>query len=328
MTDGARVDVDEYEKDSARDFALWKAPSRGSLVGHGIGPGRPGWHLECSVMAMAAWARRWIWHAGGEDLMFPHHENEIAQSEALTGKNFRALLDACAVFAGRGREDGEECGQLLYATGFDPERIQAVFHPLFAHVGSLSQSAQLYVGWVATGCSLGGKVAKLSPAAHRGELPGGRGCRVAEVGRGHIRADAGRARRRPEYRAGAGAIFEMVRAANVAMDGGQMRKTNALPFLTVLGQFDEIFAVLHDDDAAKMRGILEWAKASDARTSRGGSGGCGLLGTFGRVVAAYRENGAGAQGQGLSALRQTARGTRRRRHRRRDHQRRHTLERK
>jgi cysteinyl-tRNA synthetase len=58
------------------------------------------------------------------------------------------------------------------------------------------------------------------------------------------------------------AIFEMVRAANVAMDGGQMRKTNALPFLTVLGQFDEIFAVLHDDDAAKMRSILEWAKAS------------------------------------------------------------------
>jgi cysteinyl-tRNA synthetase len=58
------------------------------------------------------------------------------------------------------------------------------------------------------------------------------------------------------------AIFEMVRAANVAMDGGRMRKNNTVPFLTVLGQFDEIFAVLHDDDAAKMRGTIEWAKAS------------------------------------------------------------------
>jgi len=59
-----------------------------------------------------------------------------------------------------------------------------------------------------------------------------------------------------------GAIFEMVRAANVAMDGGQMRKANLQPFLTVLSQFDEIFAVLHDDDAAKVQGILEWAKAA------------------------------------------------------------------
>src|SRR5579863_5191904 len=89
MEDGARVDVDEYEKDSARDFALWKAPKPGETSWETvIGPGRPGWHIECSVMAMEELGETFDLHAGGEDLIFPHHENEIAQSEALTGEPF------------------------------------------------------------------------------------------------------------------------------------------------------------------------------------------------------------------------------------------------
>src|ERR1700704_3160865 len=89
MNDGARVDVDEYEKDSARDFALWKAPKPGEASWDtSIGPGRPGWHIECSVMSMEQFGPSFDLHAGGEDLIFPHHENEIAQSEALTGKQF------------------------------------------------------------------------------------------------------------------------------------------------------------------------------------------------------------------------------------------------
>ncbi len=89
MLDGARVDVDEYDKDSARDFALWKAPKPGEASWDtAIGPGRPGWHLECSVMSMQELGETFDLHAGGEDLIFPHHENEIAQSESLTGKPF------------------------------------------------------------------------------------------------------------------------------------------------------------------------------------------------------------------------------------------------
>ncbi|MGA7318996.1 MAG: cysteine--tRNA ligase [Candidatus Sulfotelmatobacter sp.] len=89
MLDGARVDVDEYDKDSARDFALWKAPKPGEASWDtSIGPGRPGWHLECSVMSMAELGESFDVHAGGEDLIFPHHENEIAQSESFTGKPF------------------------------------------------------------------------------------------------------------------------------------------------------------------------------------------------------------------------------------------------
>jgi cysteinyl-tRNA synthetase len=89
MRDGARVDVDEYDKDSARDFALWKAPKPGEAFWEtSIGPGRPGWHLECSVMSMQELGESFDLHAGGEDLVFPHHENEIAQSESCTGKTF------------------------------------------------------------------------------------------------------------------------------------------------------------------------------------------------------------------------------------------------
>src|SRR5438309_1179445 len=89
MLDGARVDVDEYDKDSARDFALWKAPKPGEAAWDtAIGRGRPGWHLECSVMSMRELGESFDLHAGGEDLIFPHHENEIAQSESFTGKPF------------------------------------------------------------------------------------------------------------------------------------------------------------------------------------------------------------------------------------------------
>jgi cysteinyl-tRNA synthetase len=86
---GARVDMDTYEKDDARDFVLWKAPKDGEVFWETeIGPGRPGWHIECSVMAIEYLGATLDIHAGGIDLIFPHHENEIAQSEALTGKQF------------------------------------------------------------------------------------------------------------------------------------------------------------------------------------------------------------------------------------------------
>lgn len=88
---GARVKQDEYEKGEAHDFALWKAFSKeDGLVSWEteIGKGRPGWHIECSAMSMRHLGKTFDIHSGGEDLIFPHHENEIAQSEAATGKTF------------------------------------------------------------------------------------------------------------------------------------------------------------------------------------------------------------------------------------------------
>ncbi len=88
---GARVKVDEYGKEEARDFALWKAwdEEDGEVFWETeIGKGRPGWHIECSTMAMKYLGETIDIHSGGVDLIFPHHENEIAQSEAVTGKTF------------------------------------------------------------------------------------------------------------------------------------------------------------------------------------------------------------------------------------------------
>ena len=86
---GTRGDQDEYEKADARDFVLWKGPKPGEPFWETeLGPGRPGWHIECSVMATKYLGETFDIHAGGTDLVFPHHENEIAQAEALTGKPF------------------------------------------------------------------------------------------------------------------------------------------------------------------------------------------------------------------------------------------------
>lgn len=86
---GARVESDEYEKDDARDFALWKAERPGEPSWPSpFGPGRPGWHLECSAMSVKYLGETFDLHTGGVDNIFPHHENEIAQSEGASGKQF------------------------------------------------------------------------------------------------------------------------------------------------------------------------------------------------------------------------------------------------
>jgi cysteinyl-tRNA synthetase len=89
---GQRVASDEYDKESVADFALWKArvPEDGDVFwkSDSLGEGRPGWHIECSAMSMKALGETFDLHLGGEDLKFPHHEDEIAQSEGATGKPF------------------------------------------------------------------------------------------------------------------------------------------------------------------------------------------------------------------------------------------------
>ncbi len=85
-----RIDTDKYEKEDARDFALWKLVGEDEEPGWDapFGRGRPGWHIECSAMSMKYLGETFDIHAGGQDLQFPHHENEIAQSEGATGKLF------------------------------------------------------------------------------------------------------------------------------------------------------------------------------------------------------------------------------------------------
>src|SRR5215469_14258740 len=130
MEVGARVDVDEYEKDDARDFALWKARKEGEAYwDSSIGPGRPGWHIECSVMSMKYLGPSFDLHAGGEDLIFPHHENEIAQSEALSGQVFARFWMHVRFLLVEGKKMSKSLGNFytlrdLLLKGYKPSSIR------------------------------------------------------------------------------------------------------------------------------------------------------------------------------------------------------------
>ena len=123
---GARIDVDDYEKDDARDFVLWKAPKKGEPVWEtDLGPGRPGWHIECSAMAMALLGETFDIHCGGVDNIFPHHENEIAQSEGATGCEFARFWLHAEHLVVEGEKMAKRVGNFftlrdLMDKGFDP----------------------------------------------------------------------------------------------------------------------------------------------------------------------------------------------------------------
>ena len=132
---GARVATDRYEKESATDFALWKRaqPGDGALGAawdSPYGAGRPGWHIECSAMAMRYLGETLDIHCGGIDLMFPHHENEIAQSEGLTGRPFaRYWLHNAHLADASGEKMSKSTGNIatlrdLLAAGYDPSAIR------------------------------------------------------------------------------------------------------------------------------------------------------------------------------------------------------------
>jgi cysteinyl-tRNA synthetase len=262
MLDGARVDVDEYDKDSARDFALWKAPKPGEASWDTpIGPGRPGWHLECSVMSMAKLGESFDLHAGGEDLIFPHHENEIAQSESLTGKTFARFWFHARFLLVEGEKMSKSAGNFytlrdLVLKGYKPSSIRYLLtsvpyrHQLNFTVDGLKQAAvsverlrnfrqRLIAGAFSSGSSeqmhsLAGETAARMKAALEDDL-------------NTAQAQA--------------AIFELVRRANAAIDSGEIRQDDVPALLAVIDQFDCVFAALKDDDVSKMKQIVDWALA-------------------------------------------------------------------
>jgi len=129
---GARVKVDEYAKEEAQDFALWKAwtPEDGDVFWETeLGRGRPGWHIECSAMSMKYLGETFDIHCGGVDNMFPHHENEIAQSEAATGKKFVNYWLHNEHLLVEGRRMAKRLGNFytlrdLLKKGYDPKAIR------------------------------------------------------------------------------------------------------------------------------------------------------------------------------------------------------------
>jgi cysteinyl-tRNA synthetase len=262
MLDGARVDVDEYDKDSARDFALWKAPKPGeSSWDTSIGRGRPGWHLECSVMSMDALGETFDLHAGGEDLIFPHHENEIAQSESLTGKTFARFWFHARFLLVEGEKMSKSLGNFftlrdLVLKGHKPSSIRY----LLASVPYRNQLNFTFDGLKQASVSVE-RLRNLYARLTEGQFADGSNDDIQALARETI--DRMRAALDDDLNTAQAqaAVFEMVRRVNSALDAKNIKKDDVPPLLTSLAKFDEIFAVLKDDDGPKLKQVFDWAQS-------------------------------------------------------------------
>jgi cysteinyl-tRNA synthetase len=259
-TAGARVDVDEYEKDSASDFAMWKAAKPGEHAWDTpLGHGRPGWHIECSAMAMKFLGETLDLHAGGEDLMFPHHENEIAQSESATGKPFARHWMHVRFLLVEGRKMSKSEGNFftvrdLLLQGHKASAIRF----LLLSVPYRHQLNFTFDG-LAESHSAVERLRTFRKRISSGAWPEGENAELAaqsEEAARSFKAALANDLNTSEARA---AIFDLVRHANTAADHGQLMSKNVAPIQHVLTRFDEVFNVLEDRDAAIAREALAWA---------------------------------------------------------------------
>jgi cysteinyl-tRNA synthetase len=253
---GARVDVDRYEKESARDFALWKAPKPGEHFWETpIGKGRPGWHIECSAMAMKYLGETLDIHTGGIDLAFPHHENEIAQSEAATGKPFVRYWMHAEHLLVEGEKMSKSLGNFytlrdLFAKGYKPSALR------FA-LGSVPYRKQLNFTFdgLQQAASSVERLRNFAARLVQGKFPMGKqkgmAARVADAAE---EFDAGLSDDLNTARALA-AAFDLLRETNIAMDKGDFRQGDVAAVQEFLAKFDSIFAVMDDNDAEKLRAL-------------------------------------------------------------------------
>jgi cysteinyl-tRNA synthetase len=256
MQSGARVDMDRYDKDNARDFALWKAPKPGEHFWETpIGPGRPGWHIECAAMALKYLGDTLDLHSGGVDLTFPHHENEIAEAEAATGKKFvRYWLHSEHLLIDH-EKMSKSLGNFatlreLFSHGHKPSAIRFLLAsvPYRRQLNFTPESLQAAASSVE-------RLRNFVSRFRAEKFPEGTSPAIAErAAKAKEEFDHGLADDLNTAQALA-AIFDLVRDANTAMDSREFRQGDAAPVLDVMETFDAIFAVLRDDDAEKLSAL-------------------------------------------------------------------------
>jgi len=245
---GARVDVDSYDKADARDFVLWKARRDDEPAWDTeLGVGRPGWHLECSAMSMKYLGESFDIHCGGVDLIFPHHENEIAQSEGATAKEFvRFWLHAEHLMV-----EGEKMSKSLgnYYTlrdilekGYSPSAIRY----LLLSVPYRQQLNFTFEGLRAAQASLE-RLKNFKRRLKESALEEGYNESIAEA--------TGRAREKFESSldddlntsVALAAIFELLREVNAALDSEQVKSRNRAELLELLDRFDTVLGVIGEE---------------------------------------------------------------------------------
>jgi len=247
---GARVDSDEYEKDDARDFVLWKATREGEPSWESpFGTGRPGWHLECSAMSMKYLGESFDLHTGGVDNIFPHHENEIAQSEAATGAPFvKYWMHAAHLMV-----DGEKMSKSkdnfyklrdLLERGCEPRAIRLLL--MSTHYRSPLNFTFQAVGQTTA------EIERLDDLSRRLE-------RDKPVEGSDADFDARLEREAKAFDDGLaddlnisealGALFRLVRDAHVAMDRGELPSDSRGKLTAALARFDGVLGVLEMPEA-------------------------------------------------------------------------------
>lgn len=265
IEDGARVDVDEYDKDAARDFALWKAAKPGETSWQtALGDGRPGWHIECSAMAMKFLGDSFDLHAGGEDLMFPHHENEIAQSESATHVPFARHWFHVRFLLVEGKKMSKSEGNFytlrdLLLKGYRASAIRFLLlsvpyrHQLNFTFDGLRESTNAIERLRTFHARIRErKWPERAEETNDTEL-------LAVIQRGDELFTAALANDLNTAEARA-AIFDVLRAVNSAADRQSLTQCEADATLELLKKFDSIFAVLEDRDAELTRAALAWAE--------------------------------------------------------------------
>ena len=279
---GARVDVDDYGKDDPRDFVLWKARKPGEQSWETpLGAGRPGWHIECSAMSMKYLGQSFDIHTGGVDNIFPHHENEIAQSEAATGKTFarywlhaQFLQDAVGEKMSKRLKNFSTLRDVL-AEGYQPRAIRYALMTGAHYRSPLAFSPELLKAAASSVKRLDEFAVRLGPIPSRlaGEGQGGPvPSRLAGEGQGGglkvqqrwddaLRDDL-------NLPAAVGHLFEFIKAFNMRLESGKATADERAAAMAMLRHADRILDVIDFPqavDAEVERLIAERRAARDRR---------------------------------------------------------------
>ena len=266
---GERVEADEYEKDDVRDFALWKAAKPGEPSwSTSLGAGRPGWHIECSAMSMRYLGPSFDLHTGGIDLVFPHHEDEIAQSEAATGQPFVHTWLHCAHLHMGGQKMAKRTGNItrpvdVYEAGVSPRALRYALlathyrSPLEFSDASLAHATAAVERLDTAMAALDRYVEERDDDA---DLPG-----LLAAARGDFAAALADDL---NISAALAAIFELVRELNSRVAERRLSSADARRGAAALRELDRVLGVLDEgqaDLAADLAAMLE-ARAEARRT--------------------------------------------------------------
>jgi cysteinyl-tRNA synthetase len=253
MRAGARVDSDEYDKADARDFVLWKAKKGDEpFWDTPLGAGRPGWHIECSVMSMKYLGETFDIHSGGSDLVFPHHENEIAQSEAATGKPFVHFWLHASHLIVNGEKMSKSLGNFftlrdLIAKGAKPSAVRY----LLASVPYRKPLNFTFDGLHQAQVSLD-RLRNFRYRLTQEKFAAGENADLKSRAQAAVKSFEDAMDDNLNAAEALGAIFDLVREGNTAMDEGKFRAGDSAAYLDVLARWDRVFAMLDDNDHAKL----------------------------------------------------------------------------